>query len=174
MQIITDDFTLRPWEEKDADMLAVIANNRKIADNLRDGFPNPYSIDDAKRFISLARQEGGSSALFAIEINGMIAGSIGAYFKQNVHRKNAELGYFLAEEHWGKGRMTNVLMHLTRYLFENFDIVRVYARPFANNMGSRRVLEKAGFRLEAILKNSIIKNDVVQDGCIYAIIKDDF
>jgi len=91
-----------------------------------------------------------------------------------VHRKNAELGYYLAEEYWGKGTMTKVVRRMTQYLFGNFDIIRVYAQPFARNTASRRVLEKAGFRLEAVLKNNIIKNDVVQDGCIYAVLKDEF
>ncbi|MDK2947869.1 MAG: [ribosomal protein S5]-alanine N-acetyltransferase [Methanolobus sp.] len=174
MQILTNDFILRNWEEKDAERLASIANNQKIAENLNDGFPHPYSIEDAKRFISFAIEENKSSLLFAIEINGTVAGSIGAYFKDNVHRKNAEIGYYLAEEYWGKGITTKAVRCLTQYLFEKYDIIRVYALPFARNTGSRRVLEKAGFRCETILKNSIIKNGIVQDDCIYAILKDEF
>jgi len=174
IEIVTDDFTLRSWEDGDAEMLAVIANNKKIADNLRDGFPNPYSIDDARKFIHLCRQSENISRAFAIVINGVIVGSIAAYFKEDVQRKNAELGYFLAEEYWGKGLMPKVVRYMTQYLFENFDIIRVYAQPFARNTASRRVLEKAGFRLEAVLKSNIIKNNVVQDGCIYAVLKDEF
>lgn len=174
IEIVTADFTLRSWEDEDAEMLAVIANNKKIADNLRDGFPNPYSIDDARKFIHLCRQSKNISKAFAIVINGVIAGSIAAYFKEDVQRKNAELGYFLAEEYWGKGLMPKVVRCMTQYLFENFDIIRVYAQPFARNTASRRVLEKAGFRLEAILKSNIIKNNVVQDGYIYAVLKDEF
>jgi RimJ/RimL family protein N-acetyltransferase len=173
-RIVTDEFTLRPWEDGDAERLAVIANNKKIADNLRDGFPYPYSIDDARKFIYLTKHSEGISKAFAIVIDGVVAGSIAAYFKGNVHHKNAELGYYLAEEYWGKEIMPKVVRCMTRYLFGNFNIIRVYAQPFARNTASRRVLEKAGFRLEAILKNNIIKNNVVQDGCIYAILKDEF
>lgn len=173
-RIVTDVFTLRPWEEEDAKRLVVIANNKKIADNLRDGFPYPYSIDDARKFIHLSRHNEGISKAFAIVIDDAVVGSIAAYFKENVHCKNAELGYYLAEEYWGKGIMTKVVRYMAQYLFDNFDVIRVYAQPFARNMASRRVLEKAGFRLEAILKNNIIKNNVVQDGCIYAILKDEF
>jgi len=102
-----------------------------------------------------------------------VAGSIAAYFKENVHRKNAELGYYLADEFWGKGIMTKVIRCMTEYLFCNFDIIRVYAQPFAENTSSRRVIEKAGFRLETVLKSNIIKNDGVQDGCIYAVLNDE-
>lgn len=82
--IVTNEFTLRPWEDRDAERLAFIANNKKIADNLRDGFPNPYSIDDARKFIHLCRQSEGISKAFAIVINGVVAGSIAAYFKENI------------------------------------------------------------------------------------------
>ncbi|WP_406655512.1 GNAT family protein [Methanolobus sp. ZRKC2] len=173
MVIETDEFTLRPWKDSDAERLAAIADNKKISDYLRDGFPHPYSVDDAKEFIFLARQTEVNFVTFAIEIDGVIAGSIGAYFKEDVHRKNMEIGYFLGEEYWGRGIMANMVRCMTQYIFQNFDIIRVYAEPFASNIASRRVLEKAGFRLEAVLKNSIIKNNVVQDSCIYAILKEE-
>jgi len=84
-RIVTDDFTLRPWEKEDAERLAFIANNKKIADNLRDGFPYPYSIDDARKFIHHAKHSEGISKAFAIIINGFVAGSIAAYFKENLN-----------------------------------------------------------------------------------------
>lgn len=171
--IETDEFTLRPWKDEDAERLAAIANNEKISNCLRDGFPYPYSIDDAKGFIYLAKQAEVNFVAFAIDIDGVLAGSIGAYFKEDVHRKNMEIGYFLAEEYWGKGIMANVVRCMVKYIFKNFDIIRIYAEPFACNTASRRVLEKAGFRLEGVLKNSIIKNGVVQDSCIYAILKEE-
>ncbi|WP_340820401.1 GNAT family protein [Methanolobus sp. WCC4] len=174
MHIVTDGLILRNWEEDDAERLAAIANNRKIADNLNDGFPHPYSIEDAKQFISRSRREDSSYLHLAVEINGIVAGSIGAYFKENGHRKNAELGYYLAEEYWGKGIMVKAIRCMIQHIFENYDVIRIYALPFARNTASRRVLEKAGFRCEAILKSSIIKNNVVQDDCIYAILKEEF
>lgn len=173
MLIVTDDFTLREWKERDAEMLASIANNRKIANNLRDGFPYPYSIEDAKQYISSVRLEDADSKQIVIEIDGRVAGSMGAFFKENIHRKNAEIGYFLAEEYWGRGIMPKAVRCMTQYLFENYNINRVYAQPFSRNTASRRVLEKAGFRCEAILKNNIIKNSVVQDSCIYAVLKEE-
>ncbi len=173
LRIETDELALRSWKEEDAKRLAVIADNKKIADYLRDGFPHPYSLDDARQFILRAIAEDNASRSFAIEINGVVAGSIGAYLKENVHRKNAELGYYLAEEYWGKGIMPKVIRCMTQYMFDNFDINRVYAQPFAMNTASRKVLEKAGFRLEAVLKSNIIKNGIVQDGCIYALLKDE-
>lgn len=170
MKIETDKIILRPWIPDDAERLATIANNKNIYDNLRDAFPHPYSIDDAKRYIEKAQGLNVSSILLAIEKDGSVIGSIGAFFQNDVYRKNVEIGYFLAEECWGKGLMTKAVTALVKYLFQNFDIVRIYAEPFARNTGSRKVLENAGFKLEAVLKKNIIKNDTIEDSCIYSIL----
>jgi RimJ/RimL family protein N-acetyltransferase len=165
----TDRFILRQWQDCDAQGLADIANNKKIYDNLRDAFPHPYSLEDAKQYISNVKN---SDTLFAVIIDNKVAGSVGVFIKDDVYRKSAEIGYYLAEEYWGRGLMTEIIKEVVKFTFENFDIVRIYAEPFARNKGSRRVLEKAGFRLEGILKNSIIKNDIIEDSCVYAILKE--
>lgn len=112
--------------------------------------------------------------MFAIEIGGMPAGSIAATFKEDIYRKNVEIGYYLGEEYWGKGIMSKTIKAFVKYLFINFDINRIYAEPFERNIGSRKALEKAGFKLEAILKKNIIKNGTIENSCIYAILREDF
>jgi len=174
MKIETDDFILRNWKDEDAQQLALIANNKKIFNNLRDAFPHPYFLEDAKEFISFAQKEENVSTIFAIEVDGKAMGSIGAFLKEDVYRKNVEIGYYLTEECWGKGIMTKAIIALVKYIFDSFDVNRVYAEPFARNLSSRKVLEKAGFRLEAVLKSNVIKNGVIEDSCIYSVLKDDF
>lgn len=175
MRLQEDNVILREWEETDAERLAEIANNKKIYDNLRDYFPHPYSIDDARKYIALQRKSDNKlSRTFAIVVDGKVVGNIGAIFKEDIYRKNAEIGYFLDEEYWGKGIVTKAIKMLTAYVFENFDIIRVYAEPFSRNAGSRRCLEKAGFRLEAELKCDAVKNGIIENSCIYAILKDEF
>lgn len=172
--ITKENILLRPWKETDAPRLAQIANNKRIADNLRDGFPFPYSLEHAKQFISSVKDTNPESIVLAIEVNGIVAGSIGAFFKQDVHRKNAEIGYYLAEEYWGKGVMTKSISALIEFIFNNYDIIRIFAEPYAKNTGSRKVLEKVGFRLEGVQKCGVIKNGVIEDSCIYAILKEEF
>ena len=55
--------------------------------------------------------------------------------------------------------------------FEAWDIVRIYAEPFAHNAGSRRVLEKAGFALEGVMRCGIWKNGRLRDYCMYALLR---
>jgi RimJ/RimL family protein N-acetyltransferase len=174
MEIPFDGGLLRPWAISDAEELALIADDKNIADNLRDVFPNPYSLDDAIHWLSAVIEQEGPKRYFAIIVNDRLAGSIGLTPKSDIYRKNAEVGYFIAPGFWNRGLTTEALKAITAYAFRTFDIIRVYAEPFADNIGSRRVLEKAGFTHEATFKNYVIKNGVIKDSCIYSVSKENF
>ena len=165
---------IRRWELSDARDLAAALSNKKIQDNLRDGLPYPYTEQDGKEFISamLAANENDTFA-FAITVNGKVIGSIGAFRQRNIHRQTAELGYYIAEEYWGKGIMTEAVKQLCDYVFSNTDIIRIYAEPFAYNIGSCRVLEKAGFQYEGTLRSNALKNGNVFDMKMYSKLKTD-
>ena len=163
---------IRRWELSDARDLAAALSNKKIQDNLRDGLPYPYTEHDGKEFISamLSANENDTFA-FAITVNGKAIGSIGAFRQTNIHNKTAELGYYIAEEYWGKGIMTEAVKQLCDYVFSNTDIIRIYAEPFAYNIGSCRVLEKAGFQYEGTLRSNALKNGNVLDMKMYSKLK---
>ena len=67
--------------------------------------------------------------------------------------------------------MSRAVRQICRQAFETFDIVRIYAEPYAYNKGIRGVLEKAGFRLEGVMRDSVYKNGKVIDSCLYALLK---
>ena len=163
---------IRRWELSDARDLAAALSNKKIQDNLRDGLPYPYTEHDGKEFISamLSANENDTFA-FAITINGKAIGSIGAFRQANIHNKTAELGYYIAEDYWGKGIMTEAVKQLCDYVFSHTDIIRIYAEPFAYNIGSCRVLEKAGFQYEGTLRSNALKNGNVLDMKMYSKLK---
>ena len=163
---------IRRWELSDARDLATALSNKKIQDNLRDGLPYPYTEQDGKEFISamLAANENDTFA-FAITVNGKAIGSIGAFRQTNIHNKTAELGYYIAEEYWGKGIMTEAVKQLCDYVFSHTDIIRIYAEPFSYNIGSCRVLEKAGFQYEGTLRSNALKNGIVLDMKMYSKLK---
>lgn len=166
------NFKIRRWELSDARDLATALSNKKIQDNLRDGLPYPYTEQDGKEYISamLAANESDTFA-FAITVNGKAIGSIGAFRQTNIHNKTAELGYYIAEEYWGKGIMTEAVKQLCDYVFSHTDIIRIYAEPFACNIGSCRVLEKAGFQYEGTLRSNAFKNGNVLDMKMYSKLK---
>ena len=150
---------IRKWELADAKDLAVALSNTKIQDNLRDGLPYPYTEQDGIDYISavLSADENDTFA-FAITVEGKVIGSIGVFRQGNIHRQTAEVGYYIAEEYWGKGIMTEAIKQTCKYVFDKSDIIRIYAEPFAYNMASCRVLEKAGFQHEGTLGSNAAKN----------------
>ena len=156
----------------DSKELAAALSNKKILDNLRDGLPYPYTEQDGQDFISamLAADEDDTFA-FAVTVDNKVIGSIGAFRQGNIHRQTAELGYYIAEEYWGKGIMTEAVKQLCDYVFSHTDIIRIFAEPFAFNAASCRVLEKAGFQYEGTLRSNAVKNGKVLDMKMYARLK---
>ena len=164
---------IRKWKLSDAADLASALNNEKVLNYLRDGLPYPYTQKDAQHYInSILSSKPNETFAYAIDVDGKAVGSIGAFRQGNIHFRTAELGYYLAEDYWGKGIMTQAVKQLCQKLFAETDILRIFAEPFAYNIGSRRVLEKAGFQLEGILKRNAVKNGRVLDMAMYALTKE--
>lgn len=166
------DFILRKWQTRDAENFSRYANNELIARNLRNAFPHPYTINDARGYIELCMNASEEKQLCrAIAVGDEAVGSIGLFLGSDVYSKSAELGYWLAQEYWSKGIMTAAVNQICAEAFERYDIIRIQAEPFAHNYPSRKVLEKAGFELEGIKKMAAVKGDNICDCCIYALLK---
>lgn len=165
-------YTIRPWQHGDEASLARHANNRNVWRNLRDTFPHPYTLKDAEAWIETASAEN-PPRNFAIVVEGEAAGGIGLMLKNDVYRGTAEIGYWLGEKYWGQGIMTEVVRKITDHLFANFSVHRIQAGVYEWNPASMRVLEKAGYALEARLRKSIIKDGEMIDELIYAIMRSD-
>ena len=163
---------IRKWELSDAAALAAALSNKKVQDNLRDGLPYPYTEQDGTDYISamLLADENDTFA-FAITVDTKVVGSIGIFRQENIHRQTAELGYYIAEEYWGKGIMTEAVKQICEYVFDKSDIIRIYAEPFSYNVASCRVLEKAGFQYEGTLRSNALKNGNVLDMKMYSKLK---
>lgn len=125
---------IRKWKLSDAADLATAISNKKIQDNLRDGLPCPYTVQDGVDFISdmLSADENETFA-FAITVDNKVVGSIGVFRQGNIHRLSAE--------------------------------------PFAYNIASCRVLEKARFQFEGTLRNNAVKNGEIIDMKMYSLLK---
>ena len=111
------------------------------------------------------------NAVAAITISDEVIGGIGLEPREDVYRKTAIIGYWLSEELWGRGIMSEAVKLMTSYAFSNFDFIRVQASVYSKNPASMRVLEKAGYTKEGIMRNGVIKNGVVMDEHLYAILK---
>ena len=167
------DVNIRAWRMEDAPNLSLALNNKKILDNLRDGLPYPYTCDDAKDYIkTMLHAKKDSNFAWAIAADDLAVGSIGVFRRDNIHRLTAEIGYYLAEAYWGRGIGTTAVKQACEYVFANTDIVRIFATPFSANAASCRILEKAGFVFEGLLRKNAVKNGALLDMKIYALLKD--
>lgn len=160
---------VRSWRLDDAQDLPRHANDRDIWLDLRDRFPHPYTADDARAWVQFATTAGADTN-FAIAVNdGPAAGGIGLTLRDDVERCAAEIGYWLGRAFWGRGIVTAALRCLTPWAMARHKLSRIYALPYSRNSASRRALEKAGYRLEGVMRRSAIKDGVVLDQAIYAI-----
>jgi [ribosomal protein S5]-alanine N-acetyltransferase len=168
MELQTPVCTVRSWQWSDRDSMVKHASNRKIWINVRDRFPYPYRNDDADRWLVYACSARPETN-FAIAVEGKAVGGIGFALQEDVNRISAEIGYWLGEEFWGRGIMTEAVRAVTRYAFANFDLCRLYASVFEWNSASCRVLEKAGYSCEGVMKRSAIKDGKTIDQFLFAI-----
>ncbi len=164
---------IRKWQIADALNLAELLNNKNILDNLRDGLPYPYTTKDAEDYIqAMVSADQDKTFAFAITVDDKPVGSIGVFRCENIHFRTAEMGYYIGEDYWGKGLGTSAVIQVCDYMFGYTDIIRIFAEPFAYNAASCRVLEKAGFQFEGLLRSNAVKNGKVLDMKMYSRIKE--
>lgn len=161
------DLQIRSWRKSDLDALLRHANNPNIAANLRDQFPHPYTRRDAIDYLAFVRDQRPERA-FAIQYRGEAIGGLGFQIGLDIARVSAEIGYWVSEAYWGRGFATRVVEAVTEWGFSEYKLARIFALVFAYNTPSIRVLEKAGYEREGVLRRSAVKNGVILDQLMYA------
>jgi RimJ/RimL family protein N-acetyltransferase len=159
--------SVRRWTADDVDALVRHADNLNVARQLRDRFPHPYTRANAIAFLKHATT-GDPPTTLAIEVDRQAVGGIGYVAGTDVERYTAEIGYWLSEQYWGRGIVTEALVLVTSFVFTERNLLRLFAVPFADNVGSTRVLEKAGYVFEGIMRSSSVKHGQPRDQAMYA------
>ena len=165
------NFLLREWQLSDKKSLAENANNINIWNNVRDYFPYPYSEKDGEVFIKTVLSNPKPAADMAIVIDGKAVGGVGIIPQDDVAKISAEIGYWLGESYWNRGIMTDAVKEMVAYVFAHFPLQKIYAPVFDFNIASQKVLQKAGFEREAVLKQAAVKNGKIIDLHYYSLIK---
>jgi RimJ/RimL family protein N-acetyltransferase len=173
MEIIKSKyFLLRPFKKGDEYSLAKNINNKKIYRNLNLSIPYPYTLKDAKDWINKnlkeVKKRKPTMINFVIDIQGEVIGSI-CFYKIENHKD--QLGYWLAEKYWNQGIMTEAVKLITKFGFEKLKLKRIEAFVFTFNKASKRVLEKAGYKLEGILRKNSKKDNKFFDDYLFAKIR---
>ncbi len=173
MELSSRNIKLRPFRLTDAQRIVELADNEKISRNLRDGFPNPYTLSDAKNFLAKFTNQD-PVTFFAIEYNGKHVGNISLLPGQDIYRKSAEIGYFIGEPYWNKGIVSTAVTLITEYGFNHLGLIRIHTGVFEYNIASQRVLEKCGFAKDGIFRKSVFKQNKIWDEVRYSKINPEF
>lgn len=166
-----EQFLLRAWTFDDITSLAKNINNIHIWNNVRDGLPYPYTERDAEEYIGMTLNKAYVQD-FAIVVDGKAVGGVGIIPLNDVERYSAELGYWIGEDYWNRGIMGEAIRQVVDYVFRETDIIRLFASVYEFNLASMRVLEKAGFTRQAVLRKAAVKNGKVIDMHYFDIVKD--
>ena len=167
MEIDRGDFRIRSYHPADGVDLVRYADNPRIAEHLRERFPHPYTHEAAAEWLDLALRQDPETN-FVIATDEELIGTIGLRLGEDVYRHSAEIGYWLGEPFWGRGIASRSVDALSEWGFEHFSLLRIFAYVFSANPASMRVLEKAGFKREATMRQAIVKNGKVMDQMLYA------
>jgi ribosomal-protein-alanine N-acetyltransferase len=156
---------LRGFLDSDIRSIARHANNFNVSRYMASRMPYPYTEGDAQWWVETGSKEMGLN--MAIDLAAECIGVVGVQFGQGELQYSAEIGYWIAEDHWGKGIATEAISKMTERVFSDTKIVRLSAPVFSPNKASMRVLEKCGYALEAIHHRAAFKNDEFMDEHIF-------
>jgi RimJ/RimL family protein N-acetyltransferase len=174
---------LRPYTPSDAADLVHAADNPNVTRHMRNVFPNPYTLADAQYWIGVAteRLPLRNFAIFRLNQTASgttettYAGGIGLKPLGDVEAHTMEIGYWLGEDHWGRGLATEALAGFSRWVFERDPALRrLEAGVFGGNPASARVLSKAGYRHEGTRRLAGYKDGVGYfDIVIYGLLREE-
>ena len=156
---------LREFKHEDEELLVTYLNESSVTKFMSAKVPVPYTKEAAVWWINVGSKIG---IVNAITKDGVLVGSISAMTGDFERQKSAEIGFWIAQPFWGQGITAQALTSFSANLFQTTDIVRLYASVFEGNTASARVLEKCGFKLEAILEKAIYKNGELFNELHYA------
>jgi RimJ/RimL family protein N-acetyltransferase len=172
--LTTQRLVLRPYREEDAADVRRVAGERAIADTTM-RIPHPYQNSDAVAFIERQQDNfaGGRSVQFAMTsaADGELLGGVGLEIDPD--HASAELGYYVAVPHWGKGYASEAAAAVVAFAFDVKHLNRVHAHHMTRNPASGRILQKLGMRHEGTLREHIMKWGVPENVEVYAILAAD-
>ncbi|HEY9179676.1 MAG TPA: GNAT family protein [Candidatus Baltobacteraceae bacterium] len=170
MQLDCGVCVIREWKRGDEWDLVQSANNPNVSRYLTDRFPSPYTLQDAYAWIDLNEAKRNNTN-FAITVGGSVAGGIGYSLGAYETRLTASIGYWLAQPFWGRGIATAALEKLTEHAFSAHGLRRISSVVMAPNVASMRVLEKAGYAREGVMRNAVVKQGEVYDLVLFAMVR---
>ncbi|MGZ9585854.1 GNAT family N-acetyltransferase [Paenibacillus marinisediminis] len=172
----SENIFLRPFILSDAEELLLLQNkNRSFFSNYSMTRPANYWSLEAQQELIVKREQNKQKDIeyyFGIykENDHKLIGTISLFQVMRGNLQSALIGYFLDQEHNGKGFATESAKSIVKYAFETLNLHRIEAGVQPHNIGSIRVLEKAGFHKEGIAIKNVKINGIWEDHQVLAIL----
>ena len=161
------------WEDGNRERFVSLADDYDVWRNLLDAFPHPYTLRDAEEWVTRHAGRQPITEFAICDAEGPI-GALSVRVGTADYRHSAELGYWLGKPFWGQGITTAAVRAATTYAFGELGMLRVHAAPYVRNLGSTRVLEKAGFQREAHLRHACMKEGEALDYLIFGVLREEW
>lgn len=172
----TKRLILRPLQASDRDDLFEYTQDEETARYVT--WNANQTIEQAEQFLNyvLSNYAQGKEAPWAIEWKetGKMIGTIDFIHLLLDENKQAELGYALSRQFWGKGIVTEAVECVMAYGFEELKLERIQARCMEGNIGSARVIEKVGMTYEGTLRRLIFIKEAFHDVKMYSLLRDEY
>jgi RimJ/RimL family protein N-acetyltransferase len=168
MEIRGGNILLRPAKLSDAEEIYRMQQDNFIKRNM---IGTPKSVAEERKNILEQRKKKNHGAIFVIEVGGKIGGEIGIVQTESYHKAKATIFYWIGKPFRGKGIATKAVKLITDYAFNKLHFIRIQGNVRTFNKASARVLEKAGFKMEGILKKDAVENGKYFDKMVWAKIK---
>ena len=176
----TKRLVLRQFRSTDAPRIHYLVNDKQVACSTL-YIPYPYPEGAAEAWLAEHAElvRCGRAVVFAVclqlaegseEVPELI-GTVGLAISDLDHQ--AEIGYWFGRDYWGNGFCTEAVVAVLDYGFEKLGLNRIFAQHIARNGASARVLEKAGFSKEGVLRQHARKWGVFEDVVCYGMLSKD-
>ncbi|MGR7945505.1 GNAT family N-acetyltransferase [Paenibacillus sp. M.A.Huq-81] len=168
---------LRRYKKEDAEAVFEAAGRREIAETTV-SIPHPYPRETADWWVSFANEnfEQGKAyewGLFKKESPNVYVGNCG-FVSVSAEHRNGELGYFIHSDYWNAGYATEACQAIVEFGFNILGLERIKGRCFARNIGSKKVMEKAGLLVEGLAKHEVLKWGTFEDVWHLAVIRSEW
>lgn len=170
--IVTERLLLRMFEKSDAAAVTELCNNYNIYKSTLN-LPFPYEERHALPWIARHAEQFKANQLYQFAITDKKSEKLlGSIALSNNHAfKNGELAYWIGEPYWGNGYATEAAQALVDFAFTEKGYHKVFARCFATNPASEKVLLNIGMTKEGVLTDQVIKENKYEDLIHYGIIE---
>lgn len=171
----TERLILRKISLDDLEDIFAYGSNDKVSKYVT--WDTHRTLSDTKQFIEFVLNKYAEKQVspWAIEYkdNGRMIGTIDFVLWNPAHQ-TAEIGYVLHQDYWGKGITAEAAKELIKFGFDKMDLIRIQARCFSENTGSKRVMEKIGMSYEGTLRKAVFIKEKHWDLKVFSILKEEF